>query len=224
MAGDTRTRAELMEALVGADERAGVADVQARADQAALATLEEKFVALETRLNEAAEETDKPTPIHDVEKPATNGKTAPPATPRARAFVCPQGPNEEILIKVGTVQRIRDPNSPTGYRDHSRDGDIKLKFRGGVWQTGQAKDDYDPERIEWLEAHPKIARDVEDPTTPVWYELKTGQMETSRREAAFSKTADIDAALAGDVTQLASEGGIVVQQARQQVEAANVRG
>ena len=46
-------------------------------------------------------------------------------------------------------------------------------------------------------------------------------METSRREAAFSKTADIDAALKGDFSQLSSEGGIVVQQAREQVETAN---
>ncbi|MCH8065865.1 MAG: hypothetical protein IIC90_08590 [Chloroflexi bacterium] len=217
MAGDTRTRAQLMEALAEAGERASMAEIQAKAAQASLASMEGRFSALETRLNETVA-ADEPTPIRDDEKPSTNGKDA---TTLARAFVCPQGPNSEILIKVGAVQRIPDPNSPRGYRDFAREGDIKVKFHGGVWQTGQAKDEHDALRITWLEGHPEIARDVMDPMTGVWFELKSGQMETSRREAAFSKTADIDAALKGDFSQLSSEGGIVVQQAREQVETAN---
>ena len=108
----------------------------------------------------------------------------------------------------------------------SRDGDVKVKFESGQWTTNDEKDGLNDKRLEWLDGNPDIARDVIDATTPIWFELKQGQVETSRREATFSKSADIDAALAGDFSQLGNQGGSIVTQAREavaQVEAAATR-
>jgi hypothetical protein len=178
--------------------------------------LEERLSRIEGRLQEA------PTPAPtDGEEPVLI-----PKEQRRRAFACPQKPNSEWLVQVGKVAQIRDPNSPTGYRDHRRDGDVKIKFRGGLWYSADPKvaDEQtlidDKVRIAWCEQHPETARDVEDPMTPIWFDIKKGQMATSRSEPAFSQGIDVDAALAGDMDKLVGVGGDVVQQAREQVRGA----
>lgn len=204
-------------AIQVAEGRAAAAEERAGAAEAALGKTAERLDAIEARLQAAP----APTPVGEKSAPALK-----PPEQRIRGFVSPQHPNSEFLIKVGVVQKVRDPNSPTGYRDHAREGDIKIKFQGGAWksvgESGSEQDRADDQvRIAWCEAHPEIARDVLDPTTPVWFSIKEGQMETSRKPSSFSRTIDVDAALAGDVSKLGGVGGDVVDQMRRQVEGAN---
>jgi hypothetical protein len=175
--------------------------------------MEERLSTLEEHLPKAP----APTP--------TNGE-APvliPPEQRRRAFACPQKPNSEWLVQVGKVQQIRDPNSPTGYRDHARAGDVKIKFSGGLWYSADPKvaDEQtlidDKVRIAWCAEHSETARDVEDGMTPIWFDIKRGQMATSRSEPSFSQGIDVDAALAGDLSKLGGAGGDIVLGARKLV-------
>lgn len=197
-----------------AEERATAAEERARTAESALGRMEDRLSALEGRLPEAP----TPPPI-DGELPVLI-----PKEERRRAFACPQKPHSEWLILVGKVEQIRDPNSPTGYRDHRRAGDVKIKFTGGIWYSADPKvaDEQtlidDKVRIAWCEEHPETARDVEDPMTSVWFEIKQGQMPTSRSEPSFSPGIDVDAALAGDMKKLGQAG--VVQQAQELVRGA----
>ncbi len=204
-----------------AEERAEAAEARAGTAEAALGRINERFDALEARLRET------PAPVPIGESPSEEGVRDPNAF-RRRAFVCPQKPNWEVLIKVGKVRQVRDPNSPTGYRDHDREGDVKIKFEGGRWMSAaegapeQILID-DKARIAWCEANPKTVRDVMEPTTPVWFEIKKGQIATSRSDPSFSSSVDVDAALVGDVSKLAGEGGSVVQDTRTELETVNRR-
>lgn len=191
-----------------ANERADQADARAHAAeeraQTALETVESRMAALEARLSGAP----VPEPENDVPQYVPTGQ---------RGFVNPQAPEGEYLIAFGKVLQVRDPNSPTGYRDHAREGDIKVTFHGGVWVGGGIDADPDDnKRIAWLEAHPEIARDVQDPMTPIWFEIKAGQVATSRKEAAFSGT-DVDAALAGDINRLGGSSSAIVEDVRKQL-------
>lgn len=203
-------------AIQVAEERAEAAEERARTAENALGKMESRLSAIEGRL----QETPAPAPI-DGEVPVLL-----PKEQRRRAFACPQKPNSEWLVQVGKVQQIRDPNSPTGYRDHARAGDIKIKFTGGIWYSTDpriaSEQDLidDKVRIAWCEQHPNEARDVEDPMTSIWFEIKRGQIATSRSEPSFSKGIDVDAALAGDMSKLVGVGGDAVQQARELVRGA----
>lgn len=206
-------------AIQVAEERAEAAEEHARTAEGALGRTEDRLDAIERRLQEA------PEPVPIGESPSEEGVPAPTGFCR-RAFVCPQKPNSEFLIKVGEVKHIPDQNSPTGQRDSRREGDVKIKFEGGRWMSAaegapeQILID-DKVRIAWCEAHPKTVRDVMDPSTPVWFEIKKGQIATSRTEPSFSPNVDVDAALAGDMSKLAGAGGSVVQDTRKQLETAN---
>lgn len=199
-----------------AEARAKAAEERARTAEAALGMMEGRLLVIEERLREAL----APTPV-DGEEPVLIPKEL-----RRRAFACPQAPNSERLIVPGKVEQIRDPNSPTGYRDHRRAGDVKIKFKGGLWYSAdpQAADEQtlidDKVRIDWCEKHPDITRDVEEPMTPVWFEIKRGQISTSRSEPSFSKGIDVDAALSGDMGKLVGVGGDVVQQAKETIRGA----
>lgn len=204
-------------AIQSAEKRAEAAERRAEAAESTLGKMEARLAAIEGRLQEA------PAP-----EPTAGSPVAVPVPPekRRRAFACPQHPNSEFLIQRGKVRQVRDPNSPTGYRDHDRDGDIKIKFTSGTWMGAEAGADEqtridDKVRIAWCEQHPEIARDVEEPMTPVWFEIKKGQIATSRSEPSFSPGIDVDAALAGDISKLTGAGGHVVHAAREQVAAAN---
>ncbi len=174
-------------------------------------TQESRLQALEGRLNEAPSSAPIEGDFIDLPKTATKSG--------ARAFVCPQGPNVTYLVVPGKVMQIRDPNSPTGFRDYAREGDVKLRFKNGIWwsQTDDGGETEDVKRFEWLEAHPEIARDVAAASTAVWFELKQGQMETSRRNSTFSKNIDVDRAIAGEVQELTGTGENIVESARKQL-------
>lgn len=203
-------------AVQTAEARAEAAEERARTAESALGRMEKRLSTLEQRLPDAP----TPAPV-DGEVPVLI-----PKEQRRRAFACPQKPNSEWLVQVGKVQQIRDPNSPTGYRDHAREGDVKIKFTSGLWystdpQTANEQTLIDDKvRIAWCEQHPETARDVEDPMTPIWFDIKRGQMATSRSEPSFSQGIDVDAALAGDMSRLGGVGGDVVLQAREQVQGA----
>lgn len=203
-------------AIQAAEERAKAAEEHARTAEKALGGMEERLSALEGRLQEA------PTPMPvDGEVPVLV-----PKEQRRRAFACPQKPNSEWLVQVGKVQQIRDPNSPTGYRDHARAGDVKIKFTSGIWFSADPRSANeqiiadDKIRIAWCEAHPEEARDVEEGMTPIWFDIKRGQVPTSRSEPSFSRGIDVDAALAGDMAKLGGAGGDAVLAAREQVRGA----
>lgn len=191
------------------EERATAAEARAEAAESRLARMEDRFQSIEERLKEV------PTPQPVSEEPAP---VRAPEGPRRCGYVNPQHPNGEYLIVVGKLQQIRDPNSPTGYRDHGRDGDVKIRFQNGVWISKGEEDD--DKRIEWCKAHPELVHDVEDPLTSVWFDMKTGQVPTSRRDPYVSSRTNVDAALAGDLSALGPEGD-VVSNVRGQVEAAN---
>ena len=171
---------------------------------------ESRLNAIEARLGEAPA---------DVPAVGTELEIDPNA-PRRRAFSCPQGPSVGWLIHPGKIRQIRDPNSPTGYRDAARDGDVMLTFSGGIWESGTDVDadevvtlkdgssmTYDEARIVYCEAHPEKIRDVEDPSTDVWFAMKQGQMVTSRREASFAPSIDVDKAIGGEIQELSGTTG-----------------
>jgi hypothetical protein len=203
-------------AIQVAEEARAAAEERARTAESTLVRLEDRLSAVEGRLQEA------PTPAPVVgEVPVLV-----PKEQRRRAFACPQKPDSEWLIKVGQVRFIKDPNSPTGQRDSLREGDVKIRFQGGLWYSAdpavadkQTLID-DKERIAWCEKHPEEARDVEEPMTPIWFEIKKGQMATSRSDPAFSQNIDVDAALAGDMSKLGGVGGDTVLGARELVRGA----
>lgn len=199
-----------------AEERAEAAEHRARTAEAALGQLGDRLSTIEERLQEAP----TPAPINGEEPVLV------PKEERRRAFACPQKPDSEWLIVPGKVQQIRDPNSPFGQRDYAREGDVKIRFQGGLWYSADPKnaDEQtlidDKVRIAWCEQHPEEARDVEEPMTPVWFEIKRGQMATSRSEPSFSRGIDVDAVLAGDTEKLGGVGGDTVLGARSLVRGA----
>lgn len=133
-----------------------------------------------------------------------------------RGFVAPLEQNTSILVKAGTIVQIRDPSSPTGFRDASRQGDIFATFVNGVLVTNV------PEVIAWCESHDALCRDVNDPQTDVWYEMKLAQIPLSTRDPSMAPSINIDRALRGDFQQF-NQGGEAgaVQSARAFTKQAN---
>jgi len=135
--------------------------------------------------------------------------------PGLRVFISPQHPNTSFLVKGGTVVSFRDPNSPTGKRDVSRDGDIWAEFHNGVLATD------DPEVIAWCEAHGPYADahvayhkekgtdprrcqvrvglccDASNPMAEAWAEFKAAQVPLANREATMPPGIDVDKILTG---------------------------
>lgn len=208
-----------------------IAELEARlqASNEALETATRVLQGQETRLNAIeARLDDAPAdePVDGIELPID------PNAPRRRAFVCPQGPNVSYLIHPGVTRQIKDGNSPTGFRDAARDGDVMLRFKGGIWESGTDVDadevvtfkdssskTYDEARITYCEAHPEKIRDVEDSTTDIWFSMKQGQMVTSRREASFSPSINVDKAIAGEVQELVGTGESLVQRTQKRLVA-----
>lgn len=149
-----------------------------------------------------------------LDKAREEGKIDTPRLDGYRAFVAPIFQNGKKLIKAGETVQIRDPNSATGFRDASRQGDVWVEFVGGMCVTK------DPVVQAWCDANTDICRDVEDPQTAVWYELKLGQVPLAWRDA-LPFSIDIDAALAGRVN--VGEDHNLVRQGRQFARQANER-
>lgn len=144
------------------------------------------------------------------------GKTDLPPIQGYRGFAAPIEQNSRILVKPGKLVQIRDASSPTGMRDASRQGDKFAHFTNGVLVTD------DPDIIKWCEEHPKTCRDVEDPMTSTWYMMRSAQIATKNREATLPSEVNVDAALAGDLSQLGGETKAVAA-ARIQTQQANAR-
>lgn len=151
-------------------------------------------------------------------KVAQKAGHVPDPIPGLRVFISPQHPNTSFLVKGGTLVTFRDPNSPTGKRDVSRDGDggdIWAEFHNGVLATD------DPEVIAWCEAHGPYADlhvayhkekgtdprrcqvrvglccDASNPMAEAWAEFKSAQVPLANREATMPPGIDVDKILTG---------------------------
>lgn len=114
-----------------------------------------------------------------------------------RAFVAPVEKFTRYLVKAGTPKAIRDPNSPTGERLVSRDGDIFVEFQDGIVVLN-ADDETDAVKIAWCEAHGAVCRDIDDPFTEAWAYMKELQQETARVEKRLPESVNLEAILRGD--------------------------
>lgn len=124
------------------------------------------------------------------------GESAPPDL--RRCFVAPAHPRGKFLVRGGEVLMQPSPNGPWPY---DRRGDIKIQFREGVIVL----DPDDPEdaiRLAWLEDHPEIARDVDDPQTALWAKLVEDKHPTSRREASLPSNINVEEVLEGNLASM----------------------
>ena len=159
-----------------------------------------------------------------AERPAPEAK-APPA-PRARGFSSPSKPNFRKLIKIGTVRRTPDPNSPTGMKDMAREGDIMIEFTNGFWQGGLSEDD--DVRIAWCEAQAALPdatlMDIMDPQCKVWTSLKKGQQTTGRKDPTVAPDINVSAAMRGEGSLEGNDENDPVDSLRRTLEATNSGG
>ena len=114
-----------------------------------------------------------------------------------RAFIAPVEKFTRFLVKAGKPKAIRDPNSPTGERLVSRDGDIFVEFQDGI-AVFNVDDTEDAVKISWCVEHPKICRDIDDPFTEAWAYMKEMQQETSTAGKRLPESIDLEAILRGD--------------------------
>lgn len=142
-----------------------------------------------------------------------------PAPGRYVAFLSPVEKNTRFLIKGGKVVSFPDKDSPRGQKEVGRDGDLWVEFHDGIG-IFDTEDAADRARIEWCAANPAICRDVSDPMTEAWAELKQGQQPLAWRDAVIARSMDIDAALRGDPSGYARAGS-QADRARKQVAEAN---
>jgi len=172
-----------------------------------------------------------------IEQAKKAGKGPPPLR-GVRVFICPQQPNSLFLVKAGTVISFRDPNSPTGKRDASREGDIWAEFIEGVLSSD------DPEVIAWCEAHSVdealhqvyhrergqkscpiktgLCCDAAHPMAEIWADMKSAQMPLANREATMPPGTEVDKLLTGGVPahQAGGPGDKLVTAARARAKAA----
>ena len=144
---------------------------------------------------------------------ARAGNIEPSEAPAHRVFISPIEPNSRFLVIAGKLRRFPDPNSPTGYREYGREGDVFARFAAGSCVTN------DPIIWEWCEAHsgnpnehrlyhqvkkedPRgcsvpvgLCRDAALPGVKTWAELKELQVATAKRPANVSNAVDLDAFL-----------------------------
>ncbi len=114
-----------------------------------------------------------------------------------RAFVAPVEKFTKFLVKAGKSKSIRDPNSPTGQRDVSREGDIFVEFQDGI-AVFNADDPTDMVKIAWCVDNPKVCRDIDDPYTEAWAYMKELQQETSTAGKRLPESINLDGILRGD--------------------------
>jgi len=169
---------------------------------------------------------------------AKAGKVPPPLRTGVRVFICPQQPNSLFLVKAGTVISFRDPNSPTGKRDASREGDIWAEFIEGVLASD------DPEVIAWCEAHSVdealhqvyhrergqkscpiktgLCCDAAHPMAEIWADMKSAQIPLANREPTMPPGTEVDKLLTGGVPshQAGGTGDKLVTAARARAKAA----
>jgi hypothetical protein len=158
-----------------------------------------------------------------TEEPSAPDPAAKPEAPRFRSFVAPKERNLRQLVKAGELNQVRDPNSPTGWRDAGRkatgpNSDVFVEFRSGSLTTD------DPDVIAWCEAHPKICRDAADPETVVWANLVNAQTWTARQDPTLSPGMDVDAFMKGDRSAMRGPQADLIAHAQRATELANKQG
>ena len=152
--------------------------------------------------------------------------------PGVRVFVNPTEPNTRYLVHAGPVRKFQDPNSPTGFREWGRDGDIWANFAGGICATD------DPLVVEWLIAHsgsadahveyhqvkkedPRrcgvpygLCRDAAMKGVSQWASIKYAQQNTARTRDVLSPSIDVDAFLEAGLKVIADPSDATTPGAR----------
>ena len=134
-----------------------------------------------------------------------------------RKFACAKQPNGEFLVRAGQVVQVVDPSSPAGVKAFRRDGDKKIRFIGGI-----SEETRDLEVIAFCEAHSDIY-DVNDPGTPLRFDLESIQLPTATREPIALPGIDIEKAIRGEIVEGGLTGDSPIGAARRQVQEANQR-
>ncbi len=161
-----------------------------------------------------------------ADRSASDVKTKDTPPPRVRGFSSPSQPNFRKLIKIGTVRRTPDPNSPTGMKDMAREGDIMIEFTNGFWQGGLSDDD--DVRIAWCEVQAALPNapimDIMDPQCKVWTALKKGQQMTARKDPTVAPGINVSAAMRGEASLEGNDADDPVDSLRKTLEGANAAG
>jgi len=132
-------------------------------------------------------------------------------------FVAPVEKNTRFLVKAGKMVRFRDPNSPSGYRDAAREGDIWAQFSNGVLVTDV------PEVIAWCLENKEICRPADDPRTAAWAQLKEKQVPTAESPPQIDPGFDVEGTIFGEETGkplFPVKEGSLVERARKAAEQA----
>ena len=135
-------------------------------------------------------------------------------------FVAPVQRNTRYLVNP-TERRIHsivDPNSPTGKRQMSTDNDVWLEFRDGICIFDTRTVDGE-KRLAWAQSHPEVCRNIDDPMTAAWVQMKEAQTPTSRKDNSLPTGLDVDALLRGDARAQRS-GNATADRARRAADAA----
>jgi hypothetical protein len=151
------------------------------------------------------------------------GKVKPAEKPAGTVvFVAPVERNTRILVNP-TERKIRvinDPQSPTGQRQMESSGDVWLEFQEGICMVDTTTED-GAKQFAWASAHPEICRDIDQPMTAAWVQMKEAQTPTARREASLPTGLDVDRLLGGDSSAMRS-GNVTADRARQALESSQV--
>lgn len=142
-----------------------------------------------------------------------------PVKGRFVAFLAPVEKNSQFLIQAGKVVSFPDKDSPFGQKLVHRDGDIFVAFHDGI-AVFDLTDEEDVKRALWCEQNPNVCRNVSDPMTEAWAELKAGQQPLAGRDAVIPQSLDVDRALLGDPSGY-SRVGSQAQRAREQLAESN---
>jgi hypothetical protein len=143
--------------------------------------------------------------------------------------VAPVERNTTYLVnpKERVIKSINDPNSPTGQRDMRPEStpekhDVWVAFKDGICIIDTTTAD-GQKQLAWASANTSICRDIADPMTAAWVQMKEAQTQTARREASLPTGLDVDALLRGDRSALRS-GNVTADRARQALESSQVGG
>lgn len=138
-------------------------------------------------------------------------------------FVAPVERNTTYLINPTerVIKSINDPNSPTGQRDMRSENtlaihDVWVQFKDGVCVIDTTTPD-GKKQAAWAKEHASICRDISEPMTAAWVQMKEAQTPSARKEASLPTGLDVDSLLRGDRSALRS-GNATADRARQALE------
>jgi hypothetical protein len=159
-----------------------------------------------------------------LEKAIAEGKVNVEPLPEGTCvFVAPVERNTTFLVNPTEriIKSINDPNSPTGQRDMRSENtpaihDVWLTFKDGICIVDTTTKD-GQKQLAWTKEHSDICRDINEPMTAAWVQMKEAQTQTARREASLPTGLDVDALLRGDRKAMRS-GNVTADRARQALE------